>query len=56
MKYSLFIYNIIGRTILNWIMLWNIKLLKTYSGHNGFLKQGEIEQFYIFLLSSGIIK
>ena len=34
----------------------NIKLLKTYSGHNGFLKQGEIEQFYIFLLSSGIIK
>ena len=33
----------------------NIKLLKTYSGHTGFLKQEEIEQFYVFLLSSGII-
>ena len=32
-----------------------IKLLKTYAGHNGWLNEEEIQEFYIFLLSSGII-
>ena len=33
----------------------NIKILKTYAGHNGWLSEEEIEQYYIFLLSSRII-
>ena len=32
-----------------------IKLFKTFAGHNGLLKEDEREQFYQFLLSSGII-
>ena len=34
---------------------WNIKLFKTLSGHNGLLKEDERNQFYNFVLRSGII-
>ena len=33
----------------------NIKILKTYAGHNGWLSEEEIEQYYLFLLSSRIL-
>ena len=33
----------------------NTKLMKTYAGHNGSYLKEEIEQFYIFLLSSNVI-
>ena len=35
-------------------IIGNIKLLKTYAGHNGWLSEEEKEQFNIFLLFSGI--
>ena len=34
----------------------NIKLLKSYSGHNRGLSEEELQLFYMFLLSSGIIR
>lgn len=33
----------------------NIKILKTKAGHNGWLSEEEIEQYYLFLLSSRIM-
>ena len=33
----------------------NIKILKTYAGHNGWLSEEEVEQYYLFLLSSRIL-
>ena len=36
-------------------IIGNFRLFKTYAGHNGPLKMDEKEQFFCFLLSSGII-
>ena len=33
----------------------NIKILKTNAGHNGWLSEEEVEQYYLFLLSSRIL-
>ena len=33
----------------------NVKLMKTYAGHNGFFRNDEFEQYYIFLLTSNVI-
>ena len=33
----------------------NFKLFRTFAGHNGFLRNDERNQFYILLLSTGII-